>query len=137
MPLFGQLSSMNVPPGSLNDDSLVREIITDAVKRSTKSREEIAEEMTRTLGVRVTERMLTAFTSESKALHRWPGAWDRAFSLAVGDTRLLFCRVEAAGYRVIDETEAELLDLGRQYLRQKQASERVALLEKRLAGVDL
>ncbi len=137
MPLFGLASSNDVPPGSMNDDALVREIITDAVKRSGKSREQIAEEMARTLGLTVTARMITAFTSESKQLHRWPGAWDRSFCVAVNDVRLLFCRVELAGYKVIDATEFELLELGREYLRQKRASEKVALLEKRLQGFDL
>jgi hypothetical protein len=137
LPLFQEDSSINVPPGGLNDDLLVREVITESIKRSGKSREQIAEEMTRTLGIPVTARMITSFTSESKELHRWPGAWDRSFCMAVSDTRLLFCCVELAGFRVIDATEAELLDLGREYLRQKRSSEKVALLERRLQGVDL
>lgn len=135
--LFEKKSSINVPPGSLNDDLLVREVITESIKRSGKTREQIAEEMTRTLGITVTARMITSFTSETKELHRWPGAWDRAFCLAVNNNRLLFCLVELAGYRVIDETEVELLDLGKEFLRQKRAADKVALLEKRLAGVDL
>jgi serine/threonine protein phosphatase PrpC len=137
LPLFAENSSIDIVPGTLNDDSLVREVITDAIKRSVKSREQIAEEMSRTLGVTVTARMITSFTSESKELHRWPGAWDRAFCVAVGDTRLLFCRVEAAGYLVIDKTGVALLELGAEYLKQKRASERVLLLEAGLRGVDL
>jgi hypothetical protein len=137
LPLFGESSSINSLPGSLNDDLLVREVITEAIKRSNKSREQIAEEMTRSLALSVTARMITSFTAESKELHRWPGAWDRAFCAAAGDTRLLFCRVEAAGYKVVDATEASLLDLGREYLRQKRAAEKVSMLERRLQGVDL
>jgi len=137
LPLFAENSSTNALPGSLNDDSLVRETITDAIKRSGKSREQIADEMTRTLGLQVTARMISSFTSETKELHRWPGAWDRAFCAAVNDNRLLFCRVEKAGFRPIDAAECDLLELGREFLREKRARENVALLEKRLQGFDL
>lgn len=135
--LFELNSSIHATPGSLNDDLLVRKTITDAIKASKKSREQIAEEMSYALGMRVTARIITAFTSESKELHRWPGAWDRAFCAAVSDQSLLKCRVEAAGLHVISDAEAELLELGREYLRQKRAAERISLLEKGLQGVDL
>ena len=137
LPLFAESFSTDILPGSLNDDSLVREVITDSIKRSEKSREQIADEMSRTLGVQVTARMISSFTAESKELHRWPGAWDRSFAAATGDTRLLFCRVEKAGYQVIDSTEADLLEYGRETLRQKHAAEKAALLERRLQGIDL
>jgi hypothetical protein len=137
LPLFQQTSSIEPPPGSLNDDTLVRGIVTESIKRCQKSREQVADEMQRLLGVTVTARMITSFTSESKELHRWPGAWDRAFCIATGDFRLLRCRAEAAGFKVITEIEAELLELGRQYLRRKRADEEAAMLEKRLAGMEL
>jgi hypothetical protein len=137
LPLFAKNSSIDVLPGSLNDDSLVREVVTASIKRSGKSREQIAEEMTRTLGLPVTARMITSFTSESKELHRWPGAWDRSFCAAVNDNRLLFCLVELAGFRVIDSTESKLLELGREFLRQKRASENVQLIEAGLRGIEL
>ena len=137
LPLFAKNFSIDIVPGSLNDDLLVRETITEAIKRSSKSREQIADEMTRTLGLAVTARMISSFTAESKELHRWPGAWDRAFCAAVGDNALLFCCVERAGFKVINSAEVDLLELGREFLRQKRASENVALLEKRLQGFDL
>jgi hypothetical protein len=137
LPLFQKNSPIDVVPGSLNDDLLVREVIGNAIKQTEKTRKQIAEEMSRSLAVAVTARMITAFTSESKELHRWPGAWDRAFCAAVDDDSLLKCRVEAAGYHVINESEAELLALGREYLRQKRAGDQVALLERRLAGVEI
>lgn len=137
LPLFKENSSINSVPGALNDDLLVREVITDAIKRSGKSREQIADEMSRSLAIAVTARMISSFTSESKELHRWPGAWDRAFCAAVGNDSLLKCRIELAGYQVIDAAESELLALGREYLRQKRASAQVEMLERRLQGLDL
>lgn len=137
LPLFDQNSSIKPLPGSLNDDSLVRGLVTDAIKRCGKSREQIADEMETMLAVPVTARMIASFTAESKEMHRWPGAWDRAFCSATSDYRLLSCRVELAGYKAITQTEAELLDLGREFLRQKRAADHVALLEKRLVGVEI
>lgn len=134
MPLFAEKTDIY---GSLNDDSLVREIVTSSIKASGKSREQIAEEMTLLLGLRVTERMITAFTAESKEMHRWPGAWDRAFCRAVHDERLLTFRAELSGLRVIGCQEAALLELGRQHLVQKRASQRIAEIEHQLGGIQL
>ncbi|HEY1767797.1 MAG TPA: hypothetical protein VGG26_09080 [Terracidiphilus sp.] len=112
-------------------------MITASIKRSGKSREQIADEMSSLIGSTVTARMITSFTAESKELHRWPGAWDRAFCVATGDDSLMKCRVEAAGYRCIRGEELELLEFGRQHLRSKRAAEEAEALEKRLRGVNL
>lgn len=125
------------PAISLNDDSMVRAVVTASIKRSGKSRELIADEMSALLGLTVTARMITSFTAESKELHRWPGAWDRAFCKVTGDDTLLRCRAEAAGYRLIRDEEVHLLELGRQYLRRRRADAEAAALERKLAGVDL
>lgn len=116
---------------------MVRAVVTGAIKHSGKSREQIASQMSELLGLQVTARMLASFTAGSKELHRWPGAWDRAFCVATGNDVLLRCRVEAHGLFVVTPDEYELMELGREYLRQKRASEQVALIEKRLRGVDL
>jgi hypothetical protein len=137
MQLFPENSSSELLSGSLNDDSMVRGIITDAIKLCGKSRDQVADEMQRLLGLPVTARMITSFTAESKEMHRWPGAWDRAFCAATGDSRLLCCRVEAAGYLVISKSEAELMEIGRQYLIHKRSEQSISLLEKRLQGVEL
>jgi len=144
LPLFehnlgkeGRILGNETVPGSLNDDLMVRGVISDGIKRSGKSREQIADRMSVLLGVQVTARMIASFTAESKELHRWPGAWDRAFCRAVEDDTLLRCRAEAAGYRVIRGAEIELLELGREYLRQKRASKEVQRLEDSLSGEEL
>ncbi len=137
LPLFEPNRSIEPLPGSLNDDSLVRGVVTRSIKHSGQSREQIAERMSDFLGVSVTARMITSFTDESKELHRWPGAWDRAFCYVIGNDALLRCRIEAAGYRIISGADLRLLELGRQYLAQKRASEKVSELEQSLAEVEL
>jgi hypothetical protein len=116
---------------------MVRAVLIESIRKCDKSRAQIAEDVTFFSGREVTEISLNKFTAESRTDYRWPAELDRTFCRAVGDDTLLRCRAELAGYHVIDSTEAELLDLGREYLRQKRASEKVALLEKRLAGMEL
>lgn len=93
--------------------------------------------MSELLSTRVTVGMLNAFSAESKRLHRWPAAWDRAFCQATGDYALLVCRVLRAGFFVITAEEHDLLELGRQYLLQKRAAEEISRIERSLQGVDL
>lgn len=121
----------------MNDDLLVRNAITSAIKLCGKSRQQIAEEMSILLNLPVTERMITSFTSESKELHRWPGAWDRAFCAVTGNDRLLICRIELAGYKVISGVEVQVLEVGRQYLTRKRSEAELADLERRLEGREL
>lgn len=118
--------------GSLNDELMVRTVLTGSIKRSGKTRETIADEMTALLGVTVTARMITAFTSESKELHRWPAAWDRAFCFAVRDTTLLTCRAELAGLRMITPEEQAILELGRAYLQRTEADDQMSTLKSSL-----
>jgi hypothetical protein len=121
-------------PGSLNDDSLVRAIVTEGIRNSTKSREQIADEMTLLLADKVTIRMLNSYTSEAAEQHRWPAQYTRAFCYVIQDWSLLRCIAERAGFRLITAEEAELLELGRQFLMRKRADEEIALIEGRLHG---
>jgi hypothetical protein len=93
--------------------------------------------MSELLGVRVTAKMLNSYSSDAMQPNRFPAAWDRAFCEATGSDDLLCCRVRLAGLLVINRSEADLLELGREFLRQKRASENVLLIEKRLQGIDL
>lgn len=121
-------------PGELNDEGVVRAIVTDAIRNCSKSREEICEEMTRLTGTSVTLRMLNSYTSEAAERHRWPSQFTRAFCHVTGDWSLLRCITERSGFHLITKAERELMELGRQYLIRKQADEAIGKLEKRLHG---
>lgn len=82
----------------------------------------------------VTDKMLDAFTAESRSDRRWPAEFDRAFCKATGDNTLLACRAELAGLHVITEEEHLVLELGRAFLQRNDADEQIALLQKRLHG---
>jgi hypothetical protein len=120
----------------MDDSALVRGVIAQAIRRCGKSRAQLAEEISFLFGREVTEISLNKFTAESRSDYRWPAELDRAFCEATGDNTLLSCRAELAGYKMINAIDAELLELGREYLKQKRANEKVAALEMRLRGVE-
>lgn len=124
-------------PGSMNDEFVIRAVITRAIKQCPKGREVIAEEMTNLLGTPVTKRALDSYTSESAQQNRWPAQFTRAFCHVTGDWTLLRCVSERAGLHVISKAERKLMELGRQHLIQKRAIEMIAKLEAELSGVDL
>lgn len=124
-------------PGSFNDDAVVRSVITDGIRKSPKSREAIADEMSALTGERITVRMLNSYTSVAAEQHRFPAQYVRAFCHSIDDWTLLRCIAERGNFSLIAGPEADLMELGRQYLRQKRAAEQAAELEKRLAGVQL
>lgn len=136
-PTKGAFAPESVQPGSLDDSKMIREALICAIKRSGKTRVAIAEEMQYLLGRPVTEKMLNAFTAESRDDRRWPAEFDRAFCQATGDYSLLIDRVQATGLRVISSEEEKLLDLGREYLRRKRAEQKIKALESDFDGVDL
>jgi hypothetical protein len=123
-------------PGSMNDEGLVRAIVTGCIRKSSKSRGQISEEMSRLTGSTVTVRMLNSYTSEAAEQHRWPSQYTRAFCYVVEDWSLLRCIVERAGFHMITQAESDLLALGREFLRQKRAGEKMASIEAGLRGVD-
>jgi hypothetical protein len=121
-------------PGSLNDESIVRGVLTQAIRNSAKSREQIAEEMSTLCGDLITVRMLNSYTSEAAEQHRWPAQYTRAFCQVIGNWELLRCIAERQSLHLITDDEAQLLELGRQFLIRKRADEQIALLEARLHG---
>lgn len=116
---------------------MIRAMLAEAIRKSGRSREEIAENMSRLTGTQVTVRRLNAFTAKSREDFRFPAELARAFCMATGDFTLLRNLIEMAGFRVVTKTEFDVLQLGHEYLTQKRATENMRLLEARLAGKEL
>jgi hypothetical protein len=127
---------LNFSATSPNDDSLIRETISRSIRACTRSRQQIADEMATLLGVRVTEKMVNTYSAESMSAHRLPAAWIRAFCRAADSDALLRAIAQAGGFHLITAEEKQLLELGREFLRQKRASEKLALIEAGLRGVE-
>jgi hypothetical protein len=116
-------------PGSMNDDHLVRDIITQTIKACGLSRAQIADQMSYLLGEKVTERMISSYTSEAMEKHRWPLHFSRAFCEVTRNWKLIRCVAELVGFTVIEGDDVNILELGRHYLTRKKADEAVAALE--------
>ena len=67
----------------------------------------------------------------------WPSQFTRAFCYVVEDWSLLRCIVERAGFHLINDEEADILELGRQLARRKRADEAISLLEAKLREAKL
>jgi len=122
---------------NLNDENLLRQILSDAIKGCAKSRDQIAEEMSLLLLTRLTRRALDLYTAESAEQNRFPMQYARAFCKVTGDITLLRALPELAGLKVIGEDEQTLMELGREFLRQKDAAAKMSALEAKLSGVKL
>ena len=62
-----------------NPDSAMRELLTRLVRQSSKSRTQIAEEISVHVGQRISKRMLDDWTAESKKPARFPACFVQAF----------------------------------------------------------
>jgi hypothetical protein len=109
----------SVMPGSCDDDAVARAILSDAIKQSAHSRDQIADRMSFLLGSRITVSMLNNFTSESKDRHRWPFAWTRAFCIAADDRRLIQHLAEQSGFILLPSEDADVVRLGELVIEQK------------------
>ncbi len=110
----------------ISPDAALRQLLSDAIKRSGKSRPQIAEEMARVLSVRVTEAMLNDFTSPRKSAARFPAAFVRAFCEAVGSNRLQRL--------LLDEQSLQLIEVGEHVVGCRRTLERAQELVEQISA---
>lgn len=109
-------------PGALDIDTSVRALVADAIRRSSKSREQIADDMSYLTGRSVTKTMLDCYTAESKE-HRFPVVFLPAFCKSTGDCRLLDLLSQHLGLSMITPRESQLLDVARALENKRRADE--------------
>lgn len=78
--------------------------------------------------------MLGAYAAESRDDHKFPLQYARALAEVTGDSRVLTCHVEKAGFHVITREEKKLLELGRQVVLRKNAEAEIERLEREIDG---
>lgn len=103
-------SSIN---GKASVDATVRALISDALKRCTLSRYEVAAKMSEILGVEITKSQLDAWSAESKENHRFPFVYIGAFCNATGDKSLARYMAKLCEGYFIEGEDALRLALGR------------------------
>lgn len=121
--------------GSLNYASELRCVLSEALKRTPKSRFEIAARVSELTGHEVSKATLDAWTAESKAPWRFPFEYAAAFEAACESTCLQELLARKRGCRVLVGEESLLAELGRiSQTREELARQEKALkhyLEKR------
>jgi hypothetical protein len=81
VPIFGSRAEPTT-------DTVLRQLLSEAVRHSSKSRMQIASEMTQLIGRPITINMLNAYTSLAKEPVRFPAAFINAFCQVVDDDRV-------------------------------------------------
>ncbi len=97
-----------LPATPPNVDSALRQLITDVIRRSSKKRLQIAQELTELLGTRVTEGMLNDFSSESKKAVRFPLAFSAALCEILDDDSVGLLGVRPRIRKLVALAEKEL-----------------------------
>jgi hypothetical protein len=120
-------------PGALDIDSAVRGILVDAIRRSKKSREQIAEDMTYLVARSVTKTMLDCWTSETKE-HQIPVRHLPAFCQSTGDNRALRLLADRAGMVLITPAEAQLIEVARRLEAKRRADADLEATTDRVFG---
>jgi len=119
-------------PASLDCDTSLRMLVTEAMKRCPKKRAQIAEELSYLTGIAITEHMLNCYTAESKEKHRFPALLVPAFCQVTGDRRLLERLASLIGLTVIDGEDAQLLEYGRKTAAAERAQREAAAVKEQV-----
>lgn len=138
--MTAQLDFFDVPVapapvgGSLDYAVELRHVLSDALKKSPKSRYQVAGEMSELTGQEISKAMLDAWTAESKTPWRFPFEYAAAFESACATTALqeLMCRKR--GSRILVGEEVLLAELGRLEKAEADIGLRKRLLKDRLKG---
>jgi hypothetical protein len=137
MSLFDLLSKETkdlTPPneGSANIHEQTRQIISNALRHLTKSRWQIAGEMSHLLGEEISVHQLNSWAAPSKS-HRMPFEYAAAFCLATDNHELLSVSAKAAGMFLLPGSGALRCEIQKydEQVRRAQAEKkrRMALLE--------
>ena len=89
-------------------DAALRALLTQAIRRCPKSRQQIADELGARLGQRITVYMLNDFTSESKKPARFPACFIAPLCEVIGSDDLQRFVLSERLRRLLDFAEREL-----------------------------
>jgi len=122
-------------PGRLNIDATVRELVSEALKRTRLSRYEVAAEMSKLLGREITKSQIDSWSAESKENHRFPLAYLNAFCEATEDKTIIRLIAERAGGYFIEGEDALYTELGKLEQMKRDILEKEKLLKQMLENI--
>jgi hypothetical protein len=111
--LFDVPAAPPLTGGSLDYDTELRHVLSDALKRTPASRYEVAARMSELTGTQITKEMLDAWTAESKTPWRFPFQFAAAFEAACETTCLQELLGRKRGSRILVGEDALLAEWGR------------------------
>ena len=100
-----------------------REALSEAIKNSSYSREQIVAMIFGMTGVKISKHILDSMTAPSKKDYRFPAEILPAFCFITGDFEPLRILVETAGFEMIGEDEARVLKIARLEERKREIEE--------------
>jgi hypothetical protein len=120
--------------GSLDYSVELAHVLSEALKKSPKSRYEIAARMSELVGQEIGKATLDAWTAESKSGWRFPFEYAAAFEVACGCTSMqeLLCRKR--GSRILEGEEALQAELGRLECEEHAVKQRRLAIRKYLGA---
>jgi hypothetical protein len=132
--LFGETTDP-APQAFSAADAQLRRALSNAIKKSGKSREQIAAEMEEVGGsdpdVPVSRAMLDAWTAPSRGSWRFPAIYLAAFIHVTGADNLLEQIVAQRGHMVLRAEDIEHVVLGRMINERDRLNESIRSLRKR------
>lgn len=119
--------------GALNHSYLVKGMLRDALDRSRRSRIEVAERMSYTLGTSVTQYMIDAWVADSKEGHRFPLDYLEAFIEATEQPEPFR---HFGGLHIFQHTEAMRAEIQRDREQVRVAQRRLRRKEALIAAIE-
>lgn len=119
---FMDSKSFQFSAGRLRRAEAVREAVTATLKDCHLSPEQIADEMSRLTGDKVTKHHLANWSAESKSQYRMPLEWAAAFSVVTNDNRVVKAALEGSGINVLDDSDIAYYEIGKA-MEEKRESE--------------
>ncbi|MBA3011107.1 MAG: hypothetical protein KKF12_18085 [Proteobacteria bacterium] len=110
---FKHSGSFDCPAGSFRRSEAVQEAVRSALKRCLLDRDEIAEEMSRLLGEKISSNHIANWAAESKNGWRLPLEYAAAFSAVTNDNRVIKAAFSGSGINVLDDKEMTYFEIGK------------------------
>ena len=108
----------------------LRSVLSDVLRKSRFSREQVADRMGEFLGAVITKAMLDTWTAESKGGHRFPAEYLPAFVRATGNQEPLQFLAEVSGYHLVTDAQFARSEITRLAEEERRLRTRRQTLEK-------
>lgn len=121
-------------PGSLDYDLELRGLMSEALKKSPKSRYQVAAKMSELIGQEVSKSQLDAWTAESRESWRFPFVYGLAFEVALDSFCLTEFLARRRGVKIVAGDEIRQAEIGRLESIKEEISKKLKALKQSKMG---